>query len=273
MNTVIYFRSDQSTKEELEIAREYFCVVEHRNAVPDGSKVLCRYSSLPYMKELEEDLKLKNCTLVNTYSHHQFVADIQNWYEGDSSFCFKSDTFKTWFDVMHIPPEENGPFVIKGRTNSKKFKWDTHMFAASRKEVGQVIANLMEDPLISEQGICIRKYEPLVTYETSINGLPITHEFRVFAYKGEIISKGFYWSNFYEELKQKYDLCLNKDALDLVKQIAWEVQFHIPFVCIDIAMTTSGEWKVVELNDGTMAGLSTINPWNFYENLKNKLND
>jgi hypothetical protein len=43
------------------------------------------------------------------------------------------------------------------------------------------------------------------------------------------------------------------------------------YYVIDVAKTESGEWIVVELNDGQMSGLSENNPDTLYGNLKQVL--
>jgi len=40
------------------------------------------------------------------------------------------------------------------------------------------------------------------------------------------------------------------------------------FYVIDVAKTQSGEWIVIELNDGQFSGLSAIDPNDLYMNLK-----
>ncbi len=66
MTPVILFRKDYSTEEELEVAKQYFPVVEFRSDVPANSLVIGRYSTLPYYAELEYDLWTKGSKLVNT---------------------------------------------------------------------------------------------------------------------------------------------------------------------------------------------------------------
>jgi hypothetical protein len=36
--------------------------------------------------------------------------------------------------------------------------------------------------------------------------MPVSDEYRFFCYNGEVVAKGFYWSNFYEDLVEKPDV-------------------------------------------------------------------
>jgi hypothetical protein len=46
-----------------------------------------------------------------------------------------------------------------------------------------------------------------------------------------------------------------------------------PFVVIDVAKTVSGEFIVVELNDGQMSGLSDVDPDVLYRNMNEALKE
>lgn len=57
MNPVILFRKNEAVEEEFEVAKRFFPVVEHRSDIPTNSLVICRYSALPFNKELEYDVE------------------------------------------------------------------------------------------------------------------------------------------------------------------------------------------------------------------------
>jgi len=50
---------------------------------------------------------------------------------------------------------------------------------------------------------------------------------------------------------------------EAIRRIGNKVNFYT----LDVAQTASGEWIVIELNDGSMAGLSCIEPDVFYQSL------
>jgi len=265
MNTIIYYRDDVDWRQEAESAHKYFNCVKSRMAVPDNSLVIPRFSALPFYKELEEDLKFKNSKLINSYADHLYIADLQNWY-----YDLEKYTFKTWFKIEYIP--EKGPFVLKGETNSKKFLWNTHMFAKDKREAIAIESKLFQDSLLTYQKIIVREYVPLVTYTVAFNGLPITKEFRFFCYKDKILCGAYYWSSHLEELEE---MGIVPDINDVPKEWLQDVVNIVKenangFV-IDVAETQDGRWLVVELNDLSQSGLSCNSPEIFYKELRNVL--
>ena len=266
---IILFRPDESNKQEFELAKQYFEVITQRAEINKRETVLCRYSCLPYMKELENDVNILGGKLFNSYKNHQYCADIQQWYSDLEEY-----TFPTWFSVEEIPLSENGPFVIKGRTNSRKFQWKSKMFAKDRSDVGRVVGNLMDDPFIAEQGLVFRKYIPLKTITESLQGLRITEEFRFFFVKIKdyfspfCIGESFYWGAHLEDIQDVNRTLIPYSASRLASKIANIVCEKVNFVCVDIGIKEDGDPILIELNDGCMAGLSCINPDKFYRNLK-----
>lgn len=266
--TILYRGQEFEEIEHMHAFDAGFLCTNSRMAVRERSLVVARYSCLPFYKELEEDLKWSNSRLINSYSEHRYIADLQNWYED-----LKDLTPKTWRSVTEIPQDEKGPFVIKGETNSKKSLWNTHMFAADRDQIGQVIGRLLEDSLIKTQDLYIRKYEPMVTYMHGVNGIPITREFRFFVAYGEILSGGFYWSSHIEDLLNrcpqfdKKELDPNIVPREFLKTVIDKVKTRANGIVIDVAQRTDGKWRVIELNDLQMSGLSENNPKTLYENL------
>lgn len=260
MQSEILFRKSTNEtdeeNEELEAAKQYFKVVHSRLDISSGNIVIPRYSCLPFYKELEGDIHALQGSMINGYSEHCYVANLDNWYQD-----LKDYTPKTWFQLATV--DSGGPFVLKGLTNSRKNLWNTHMFAADKKAMTEVYSRLMDDTMISEQNICVRQYVPLVKLADGINGLPITQEFRCFFYKTQLLAQGFYWANYAGDL----DKLPEAPPHEFLSKIADTVSQHINFFVMDVAKTATGEWIVVELNDGQMSGLSMCSPFELYKNL------
>ena len=257
MTPIILFRAGFGEAQEFEIAKKYFPMTRQRNAVPPNSLVIGRYSVLPYYKELEEDLKINGSQLLNSYSQHKWIANF-DYYD-----TVKQYTFETWDDSQYIP---DVPLVVKGRTNSRKGYWNTKMFAENKKTALEISFNLMEDPLIAEQGVIFRRYEPLVTYEIGINEQRFTNEWRFFFHKTDMLSYGYYWQN-----AMVIQTNLDPQAIALAKEIAEKVSEYANFFVLDLAEKKSGGWVLVEINDGEMSGLSENDPDMLYSNLRKSI--
>jgi hypothetical protein len=265
MKPIIYFRKGVGEEDEFLAAKKYFDVVTCRTEIPANRLVIPRFSLLPFPKELEKDVENLGSKLINTHSEHRYIANLKNWYQDLEEY-----TPKTWFELTDIP--EDGPFVVKGETNSKKFDWNNSMFAKNKRDAIELACNLSKDSMIGQQKIVVRKYESIkkVT-DFSINGLPYGEEYRFFCLDGEIVAKGFYWSNIWGDLEEKPNV--NSVPEDFVQKIVDIVSKHARFVVFDIARKENDSWTLIELNDGCMSGLSMIDPEEFYFNLKKQINE
>jgi hypothetical protein len=259
MNVQVYFRHDQNTRGEYEICKKYFDTVDCRTKLKnDNGIVICRYSALPFNRELENDLNNLGCRPINSNIEHSYIADMGWVYD------LESMTFPTWERLQDVPSDF--PLVVKGKTNSRKFEWDTKMFAPNKAKAAEIMHELWHDPLIGTQGLVFRKYIPLKTYEIGINGMPMTNEWRCFFYKDKLIDYGFYWS-ILEDMSLVETETFEKEGLSLAKEAAKIIGEFTNYFVIDIAQGVDGRWWVVEVNDGQMSGLSTIPEDRFYMNL------
>ena len=173
--------------------------------------------------------------------------------------------------MAEIP--NNGPFVLKGETNSKKYYWKDLMFAQDKKKAIEIAGLLYSDSMLQYQNIYVRKYVKLKTYMIGLMDLPITKEFRFFFYKDKLLSGGYYWSSHLEELKEMgIEPDIDDVPVSFLNKIAEKVKDNINFWVVDVAQTEEGEWIVIELNDGQQSGLSCNDPDTLYKNLNLALN-
>lgn len=263
MGYKILFRiNDPSDKHEIEHASKHFDCITSRMLIDTGDVVIGRYSVLPFYSEQEHDIKLAGAKLINTYQQHLYAADIGTW-----TLDLGELTPRTWHRLEDIP--EKGPFVIKGETNSRKDKWSTHMYAETKRDAIEVACRLMDDMMIGTQKLYIRQYIPLKKLMTGLNDLPVSEEHRFFALNGQIICGAFYWSSYVDDL---VEIPRTSDVPgEFLKTILNKIGDNIPFVVIDVARTESGEWIVVELNDGQMSGLSENDPERLYSGMRQVL--
>lgn len=265
---VILFRSDRWLEDELEAARRHFPVFRYRAQVPKNSLVVCRYSALPFFNELCEDLKLLGSVPVNSLREHQYVANFE-YYED-----LRDVTFPSWDRLTDVPNQlRDQPFVVKGKTNSRKFEWHQKMFAPNFQAASRMAAELATDGLIAQQGVLVRQYVPLETFEVGVTGTPFTNEWRVFYYRGRRLAHGYYWGNIDDW--SRVDAArpdFEEMGLPFADSIAQRLASKVPFVVIDVAKTADGRWLLVELNDGCQSGLNgVVDADTLYRNLADAL--
>lgn len=265
MKPIILFRENKDLLDESNAAKEHFDYTNSRVCIPQNSLVIGRYSCLPFYDELERDIGYLNSKLINNYHEHKYIADFGYYYD------IEDMTFPTYFNFVDIPySKRDNPFVVKGKTNSRKHEWKEKMFAQNFRKAVEIGSELMTDSLIGQQGLVIREYIPLETFEIGINDMPITNEWRIFFYKSEVVDFGYYWGTTLDNqdfVKNSYDeFC--KNGLELAKKAAQNIKEFTNFFVIDVAKTEKGNWLVVEINDGQQSGLNmSINPNQLYKNL------
>lgn len=259
-HSIVLFRGSLAEEGEEYICSKYFDTVNYRSEIDQCCTVVGRYSVLPYYKELERDIYPGK--LINSYKEHKWIADFE-YYK-----VLKDVTPETWDDTNFYSCKYPGPFVVKGLTNSKKNQWSRCMFAPTKRDALRIGGDLIEDQYIGQQGVIYRKYIPLETYEIGINNLPFTNEWRVFCYKDQILSYGYYWSiatdNTIQFAKQTGGI---DQGIKFVESLLPKIMPYVNFYVVDIARTLTGEWIVIELNDGQMSGLSENDPDELYGNL------
>lgn len=257
MKKVIYYRKNLMSKEELTSAQKYFECVDLISNIPKNSFVIPRYSMYPFPFDNQREFTNLNCTAINSHRQHTYIADLLNYY-----LDLKDYTPKTWSDISQI--DEDGPYVLKGETNSKKMNWNKFCFAKDKGHAIKIYCDLLDDLLIGQQKIYIRKFIPLKTYLVGIGGMPITKEFRIFIANRKVISIGYYWANYLDDLK---DINTDDVPIDFIDKIIDIVGDKSNFYAIDIAQTELGNWIVIELNCGMQSGLVGNDPDKFYCNL------
>lgn len=89
-----------------------------------------------------------------------------------------------------------------------------------------------------------------------------------FCYKDKILSGGYYWSSHVIDLEEKgIKPHPNEVPRNFLEKIMSIVKDNVNFYVLDIAEMQTGEWILVEINDGSQSGLSENNPEIMYKNL------
>jgi hypothetical protein len=257
MEPVLLVRRETMGKYECEFAERHFRVEESRVNCRD-CLVIGRYSVEPMYAELDRDLQLLGSRLINSSDQHRWITSF-DYYQALREF-----TPESWDETTIHECRHRGPFVVKGKTSSKKWQWKTHMFAKTKAAALKLGERLKEDAEIARQGVVYRKFVPLKTFGLGHEEMPFTNEWR-FYYLGERrLSHAFYWSvSDYAE-----QAVITPDALALADRVASIAARFVSFFSLDLAETEAGEWMLIEINDGQTAVPGEHDLDAFYRNLR-----
>lgn len=142
------------------------------------------------------------------------------------------------------------PIIIKDFVKSRKHEWNEACFIPSANDptaVERVVARfieLQEDDL--NEGLVFREFvefEPLAQHSKS--GMPLIKEFRLFFLDGEPIFSTEYWG--------QGDYQGIAPPVERFAAIGRTIESR--FFTMDVGKRKDGEWMIVELGDGQVAGL------------------
>lgn len=156
------------------------------------------------------------------------------------------------------------PIIVKDYVKSEKHHWEEACYipdASDFNHVKSVVSQFIQlrgDSL--NEGIVFREFEDL-TFLTdhSKSGMPLTKEFRIFFAKGNVVDIFHYWD------EGEYG-DIQPDLEEFV-EIAQRIESQ--FFSMDVAQKKNGDWIIMELGDGQVAGLpEKANVDVFYRKLK-----
>jgi hypothetical protein len=142
------------------------------------------------------------------------------------------------------------PIVVKDYVKSRKHEWVDACFipsAAESESVRRVVTNFVERQGTDlNEGLVFREFVDFQSIGSHPKSrLPIFQEYRLFFLDGEALGVVEYW----ESGDYTPDGPPTKEFEDIARRI------RSRFFTMDVAKTRSGEWLVVELGDGQVAGL------------------
>ena len=146
------------------------------------------------------------------------------------------------------------PIIVKDYVKSRKHEWHEACYipdASDDAMVRRVVARFVElqgDDL--NGGLVFREYVELKSIGAHPQSeMPLSREFRLFFLNGRLLYRSNYWAQ--DETEG------DEPPLAQFQDIAMGIRSR--FFTIDVAQKTDGEWIIVELGDGQVAGLPAEN--------------
>ena len=222
-----------------------------------------------HMYELFYNLLLgKGIQLINSPKEYAKYHLLPGWYsdfEGLTPFSVWNES-RDIEDALKLTKGLEGAFVVKDYVKSRKHEWHDACFIkdiSDKEDTFRVINNFIYrqgDNL--EGGVVLRKFESLksIGYHKD-SGMPISEEYRIFVFKGEILISDNYWS-------ENEEVDISEDEYLWIESMASKIESN--FVTIDLARKTDGKLIIMEMGDGQVSGLQQIDAYEFYGAFQNQ---
>jgi hypothetical protein len=205
-------------------------------------------------RELFDAVADKGVRLINTpeaYAHCHHLPESYAELEGRTPKTLWFPAEVPWDRLMDgLRPFGDASLVLKDYVKSRKHEWTEACFiprASDRGAVERVVRRFLElqgDGLVG--GLVFREF---VEFENvgahPKSGMPLAREHRLFWLDGRPLMSFPYWS----------DLGQTGDGPPAGTFDATAAKIRSRFFTMDVAKRKNGEWMIVELGDGQVAGL------------------
>lgn len=207
-------------------------------------------------------LEKKGYRLTNVPGHHTFCNYFDHWYphlEGLTPKSIMVHDSNLWTVVdaaLDFKNEMKSALIIKDAVKSLKHDWYKACFIpehANGIEMAKIIGTFLEAKTSHndlKKPVVIRKFESLEPVgKHAKSGMPLSHEYRTYVYKGKVLLQTQYWEVDYPK-KLEPD---PKFIETLIKEVGSKCGSKL--FTIDTALKTDGQWTCIEIGDGQVSML------------------
>lgn len=209
----------------------------------------------------------KNVRLLNDPETHLRITEFDRWYPRLEGLTPRSCVVRSVDEVDAALAQVGLPAFIKGAVLSKKsFGWKA-VVAESVDDARKKVENLLKMRTFSRGMAALRALVPLRKVGHSVEGFPLSREYRVFVLRGTVVGSGYYWM-FGEPFGPPAG-----DEWARITELAREAaaRLEAPWLSVDLAQTEAGEWLIIEVGDPQFSGVSHMSIQELWSTLASEL--
>ena len=259
-NIVVLVKRTRLMNYDFDFRRYFDCTSIQQQT---NKHILLRIGAISDFIEVESNLKEMGMKLLFTEYQHNLSSRLECWYPLLCEYTPFSKVYTDFPEIDELLEDFKFPIFVKGNRQTSYHKKnlciikDKNMYENLKKE-------WKKNKILHWQQIAIRKFIDLEKVDdTSFpDMIQFSYEFRVFIWKGKIVGIGKYWcmgKDYYLKDNDKEEV--TKLALKAYKRI------NVPFLAVDVAKTKSGQWIIVEINDGQECGYAGVEPYLLWKNV------
>jgi hypothetical protein len=223
--------------------------------------------------EFYNQLEIAGGHLVNAPDEYDYMHMLPNWirdFEDDTSdSVWTSDLSDDGINMLLTHFDAGTSVIVKDYVKSRKHEWDEAFFIPDVSDVEHALDVIQT--FIERQGadivggIVLREYAELRSIGTHpVSGMPIAEEYRVFYWRGRVVTVIDYWKN--------NNVNLPVDILDYIVAVGQRVT-NSNFYTIDFAIKSDGTPMIMEMGDGQVSGLQEYDEIMFYQLLQAQIDN
>ncbi len=212
----------------------------------------------------------RNVRLVQTLEEHLRVQELDRAYP-----YITGVTPETYFathpsEAAKAIEQLGVPVFVKGAVQSRKARGWKSCVAESVAELEAQIDVLLTLENRSRGRVAVRRLVPLRYTQTGPGGFPQGREFRVFVWqRSTVLGRGYYWDA--DDPLATLTSVEEKEIQELACEAAERLQ--VPYIAVDVAQQTDGQWVVIETGDAQFSGLRQTPRLALWQALKNRIDN
>ena len=222
---------------------------------PESLRAIARIGAFGDYEREYIEMQNAGITLLHSPDQHRRCSELPEWYPLIQDLTPRSRWYAEIPTVEQIESEFTWPVFIKGSRQTSRHQRALAIIR-SPEEYRAAIMHYRDDRILSWQAIVVRELVPLKLVEdVDPTRIPTSLEFRTFWWHGQSVGSGRYW---WEGRRYDWSEAQRRAALAVAQQVA--NRLRVAFLVVDVALTESGQWIVIECNDGQESGYAGVVP-------------
>ena len=226
--------------------------------------IVLRIGAISDFDKVKQTVEETGNRLLYTRENQLNASDFERWYPLIKSHTPRSKIYDEFPDLSDVMKDFKFPFFMKGNRQTSRHQRKLSIISNEKmfNEAGKI---WQFDSILHWQKAVVREYVPLETIDdTSFpDMIPMSREFRVFVWKKHVVSIGKYWTMGEDyHAKDGFEEHLLRSRAEKIAQI-----IDTPFLAVDIAKTSAGDYIVIEINDGQESGYAGNDSYVLWRNI------